>query len=105
MTTARSLVLAVSAALLLIGFGCSEDDPVTYDTPIKVTTTFSLNVNGQGVILGDVPNYTNSSGTMYSIKTLRFVVTDVTLHSQNTAVKIADLHYYNIADPTTQSFQ
>lgn len=106
MIRSRSLVLAVSAALLLMGIACGEDeDPVTYDTPIKVTTRFSLSVDGQGLILGDAPNYTNSSGTMYSIKTLRFVVSDVTLHSPTRAIKIADLHYYNVADPTTQSFQ
>ncbi len=102
----RSLVLAVSSALLLVGIGCGgDDDPVTYDTPIKVTTSFGLNIDGQGLILGDAPNYANSSGTMYSIKTLRFVITDVVLHSANASVKLADLHYYNIADPTTQSFQ
>src|SRR5262245_12704039 len=106
MMSTRSLVLAVSSALLLFAIGCGEDDtPVTYDTPIKVTTPFSLNVDGQGLILGDAPNYTNSSGTLYSIKTLRFVISDVTLHSATRAIKIADIHYYNIADPTTQSFQ
>ncbi len=105
MNSVRALILAVSAALLFAALGCSDEDPVAYDTPIDVTTTFSLNVDGQGLILGDAPNYTNSSGTMYSIKTLRFVVTDVTLHSPNRSVKIADLHYYNIADPTSQSFE
>jgi hypothetical protein len=85
---------------------CGDDDPMQQEPPIEATVRFNLEVGGLPLILSTLPNYTNSSGTMYSIQLLRFVVTNVTLHDDNgTAFELADLHYYNLADPGSQSFE
>ncbi len=92
-------------ALLMCVASCGDDDPVVVEDPIDVTTSFNLNVDGAGIILGSAPNYTNSSGTTYSIQTLRFVISHLTLHNADGgSFEIADLHYYNVNDLSTQSF-
>lgn len=98
-------LIALIAALGLVAMvGCGSDT-VTNTDPITVTTFFSLNVDGQPLILNNL-GYTNSSGTTYSIKTLRFVLTDIVLHNADGgSSKIADLYYYDLADPSTQSFK
>lgn len=104
MNIKRLSVLAASLLFVTV-VGCG-DDSTTPEEPIDVTVQFNPNVDGQGLILGASPNYTNSSGTMYSISTLRFVLTDVVLHNNaGGAVKIADLFYYDVADVSTQSFK
>jgi len=102
----RIRVLAFAAALgLLATMGCGDDDPVVSDEPIDVTTYFNLNVDGQPLILANL-GYANAAGTAYSIKTLRFVITDVVLHNgAGGSFKLADLHYYDLSDPSTQSFK
>lgn len=105
MKCARLVGLAIALGLLLPAWGCGDDEgPIVYDEPIETSVFFDLNVDGQPLILNS-PSYTNSSGTPYSIKTLRFVITNVVLHSPGRSVKIADLHYYDLADPATQSFE
>ncbi len=106
MTSKRLVALTVVLGLAMALLGCGDDGTGPAETPITMTTYFNLNVDGQSLILSQLPNYANSSGTMYSIKTLRFVITDVVLHGDGGAsVKVADLHYFDLADPTTQSFE
>jgi hypothetical protein len=103
MNRTRFLALALALGLVAVTLGCSDDDPVNGEAPIELTTFFNLNVDGQPIILNNM-GYTNSSGTSYSIKTLRFVITDVELRYAGGSVKVADLHYYDLADPSTQTF-
>jgi hypothetical protein len=100
----RFLILALALGLVGVQLGCSDDDPAGGEPPIGLSAFFNLNVDGQPLILNNM-GYTNSSGTAYSIKTLRFVITDVTMHYAGGAVKVADLHYYDLSDPSTQSFE
>jgi hypothetical protein len=103
MNTSRLLALVV--LLGLVGSLACGDDTVTNTVPTDVTTYFNLNVDGSPLILNNL-GYTKSAGTAYSIKTLRFVLTDIVLHDvDGGAVKIADLYYYDLADPSTQSFK
>ncbi|HEX5133506.1 MAG TPA: MbnP family protein, partial [Candidatus Krumholzibacteria bacterium] len=97
----------IIAVLLVAGIGaftggCGGDDTSAPEEPITVDMYFDFNVNGQPLIVNSL-SYDNPDGRKYSIKTLRFVLTDVTIHSeQGNHLKIADLFYYNLADPTTQ---
>ncbi len=105
MTHTRFLALAVAVWLFGAGFGCSDDDnPTDTAAPIALSAFFNLNVDGQPLILNNL-GYTNSSGTAYSIKALQFVISHVTLHYNGGAVEIAELHYYDLSDPSTQSFE
>lgn len=103
----KVLALCSMAALLISITGCSDDDTPAAPTedPITVDVFFDVNVSGQPLQLNSLI-YTNEAGTKYSIKTLRFVISDVTLHAADgTTMELADLHYYTIADAATQSFR
>ncbi len=103
MNTIRLIALAIT--LCVVGALACGSDTTTNTEPIDVTTFFDLNVDGQPLILNNL-GYTNSSGTAYSIKTLRFVLTDIVLHDDaGESSKIADLYYYDLADASTQSFK
>jgi hypothetical protein len=99
-----SLVLA-SLALVAVMAACGEDDPAGVETepPITVDVFMDLNVGGQPLILNNL-GYTNPAGRLFSIKRLKFVLSDVTLHSeQGDQVRLADLFFYDLADPSTQT--
>jgi hypothetical protein len=98
------MLLSFAIALAVVPLGCSDDDPASTEVPITLDAYFNLNVDGLPIILNN-QGYTNSSGTSYSIKALRFVITDVILHDdEGNDTKIADLHYYDITDPSTHTF-
>jgi hypothetical protein len=90
------------ALLLAAGPGCGDDDPVAADEPIEVDAYFSLNVDGPGLQLNNLI-YTNAAGTKYSIKVLRFILSDIRLHTDDgKSILLADVHFYDVADGTTQ---
>jgi hypothetical protein len=96
----RSILLG-----LVLALACGDDDPAATETPTEVLTFFDLNVDGQPLLLNQLV-YSNSAGTMYSIKVLRFVISDVVLESdEGDRYKIADVHYFDLADAQTQSFR
>ena len=102
MRIARAWILV--AALGVVLSACDDDEATTPEAPIEMTTSFNLNVDGQPLLPSI--SYTNESGTSYTITSLRFVISDVTLHNENGgSVKVADLHYYDWADVTTHTFK
>jgi hypothetical protein len=99
--------ICVAMLALALGLsGCGDDDPTGGDeTSITMRTKFNLNVDGQPILLNQLA-YTNSSGTTYSISGIRFVISDVVLHGQGgTAIKVADLHYFDSSEISTQTFE
>jgi hypothetical protein len=95
-----SATLVLLAALLA---GCSDDNPVEAEQPIAVDVFFDFQVAGQPLILNQMV-YANPAGRMYSVKTLRFVLSDIEIHSeQGNHVKLKDMHYFNAADISTQT--
>jgi hypothetical protein len=102
MRIARSWILA--AAMALVVSACEDDAAAPTETPIEMTASFNLNVDGQPLMPS--LEYTNDAGTSYTITGLRFVISDVTLHNENGgSVKVADLHYYDWADVSTHTFE
>ncbi len=102
----RAVAAAVVGSLVALSIvaGCGGDS-TTAPQPINVKLLFDINVDGQPLQLNSMI-YTNSTGTKYSIKTLRFVITNVVLHAvDGKQVKIADLHYFTIADASTQTIE
>ncbi len=91
------LVLAMAA--------CGDDDPAAPDTPGVVDVHFNLNVDGAPLQLNtSTQQYVNPSGTKYGIREVRFILSDVTLHSDDGAsVLLKSVHYFNINDVTTQT--
>lgn len=104
MNIARSIARAILLGCLVASAGCGDDATTPTEQPIEMSAFFNLNVEGQPLLLNQMV-YTNSAGTSYSIKTLRFVITDVTLHAEGgSQVKVADLYYFDLADASTQTF-
>jgi hypothetical protein len=96
--------LALAAVSLLALLGCGEDAAAP-ETPSTVDVFFNLNVDGPGLQLNNLI-YTTPAGTKYSIKVLKFVISDITLHSDDGRhVEIKDVHYFDVGDGTTQTFR
>jgi hypothetical protein len=104
-TRAMAAVLVVATGMLAtVLAGCSNNDSTTSaPEPITVDVYFDVNISGQPISPLNSLIFTNDAGTKYSVKTLRFVLTDVYLHAvDGKKIKLADLHYYTIDDPSTQ---
>jgi len=97
-------VLAAGLGILLGGIVGCGDDPVGTAEPGEVDVFFNLNVDGAPLQLNS-PIYTNPAGTVYSIKFFRFIVSDITLHSdEGRSVLLKSVHFYDIAEASTQTF-
>lgn len=100
-----TVMMTTLAACLAIA-GCSDDEtPTAPVETVNVDVFFDINVDDQPLQLNSMI-YTNDAGTKYSVKTLRFVLTDITLHSTDGySMEVSDLHYFSIADATTQTLE
>ena len=105
-TPSYSSIVFVTLGLLLAGMaGCGDDDPAAPDESIEIDVAFNLDVDGAGIVLGNAPNYANAAGTKYSISLLRFIVSDLTLHTDDGgSVLVKDVHFYDVTDASTQRF-
>lgn len=100
----RIVPFALATVLCAAAFaGCGNDDPVAGDPPINVDVYFDFTVAGQPLVVNSMV-YDNPAGRKYSVKVLRFVLSDVRLHSSDGHnVKLKDMHYFNLADPASQT--
>lgn len=98
-----SSAVVLSTALALALAGCGGDDPAAVEQPISVDVYFDFTVGGQPLLLNQMI-YDNPAGRKYSVKVLRFVLSDITIHSdQGNHVKLKDVHYFTMSDPSTQT--
>lgn len=96
-----SIVLFL-AGLALLSAGCNKDneEPNT----LKVNFIFSHSVGDQDVSFDEMI-YTNAAGNTYSIETLKYFVSDLTLHQVDGAKVIFDMaHYVDARESSTLSF-
>ena len=79
----RYMLLAALVLALVWAVACSDDDPVQTSVPLGTVTFHLDNVVALDPVALDETNlqYTNPMGTAYSVKTLRYVISDVTLHT------------------------
>jgi len=106
MLRCKSAALFFVGFLLLAGFvaGCGSDDAAAPEQPITIHVMFDLNVSGQALGPDQMNQlmFTNPAGRLYSVTKLRFVVTDVQLHSTGgDHLKLTDLHYFDMDDTTS----
>ncbi len=98
------VLLTALCLCVLVALGCS-DDPTTppgEDTTWTADVYFGFTVNGTPLAL-NLMDYSTPAGTKYSIKTLRFVISDVRLHSDDgKSVLLKSVHYFDVTDLTTQ---
>jgi hypothetical protein len=90
--------------------GCIDTTAANYDPSANIDDgsckyNFSLNfthtVDGN-VLETDQMIYTNASGQNYSVQTLKYLLSDITLHSANgTSTLLEEVHFITISDPST----
>lgn len=101
MSSIRLLVTGFCLTVL-VAMGCSNDPSTPAATTGSADVFFSLNVDGAPLQLNSMI-YTNPAGTKYSIKTLRFIISDLQLHTDTgTTVSLKKVHYFDIGDASTQ---
>ncbi|HEX6791499.1 MAG TPA: MbnP family protein [Candidatus Krumholzibacteria bacterium] len=101
-------ILALCLPALLALGGCGGDDTSTPETPGEVEVVFNLNVGGTPLqpLSTDATTYTSPSGTKYGISGLRFVISDVRLHSDTGKdVTLASVHYFDFDVAATRTIQ
>jgi hypothetical protein len=100
----RVPAFALGLALALLS-GCGDEPATPGEKTIDIDVYFNINVDGPGLQLAGM-NYQNAAGTTYSILALRFILSDLTLHTgEGRSVPLKSVHFYDVADGSTQFFR
>ncbi len=90
-------------ALTVIGLvftSCEKDKPIATD----ITINFTHTVDGSDLITNSMI-YTNEAGEDYNVQTLKYLISDITLHAENgSSIQLDEVHFINIFDESTFSF-
>ena len=79
---------------------CKQDEPIATNLSIDFTQT----VDGAELTTNSMV-YTNSAGENYDVKTLKYLISDITLHADNGNTLLLDeVHFIDISDESTFSF-
>jgi MbnP len=104
MSSIKSFLIALLVSAIAV-IGCSNDPttPPGGATTGSADVSFGFTVNGLPLTL-NMMNYTTPAGTLYSVKTLRFIISNLRLHTDDgKSVLIKSVHYYDLGDATTQT--
>tara|TARA_B100002003_G_C14108239_1_gene533050 strand:+ start:222 stop:953 length:732 start_codon:yes stop_codon:yes gene_type:complete len=91
------LIISVVAITLTT---CKKDKPISTNLTINFTQTVDgANLTSNSMI------YTNVAGENYSIQTLKYLISDITLHTDDGNTLVLDeVHFIDISDMSTFSF-
>jgi len=104
MKTTTGVILVSVLSLALFVPGCGDDDPVQPEPFGTVTFHLDNKVDADPLQFNQML-YTNSSGTLYSVSKLVYLISNVTLHATDgSTYGIADPHFRDHADDATRSF-
>ena len=90
--------------------GCTDTGSVNYNTNAtndNGSCKYNLSLNFTHTINGNLLEtnqmiYSNAASQNYSVQTLRYLLSDIKLHSENgTSTLLEEVHYITISDPTT----
>ena len=91
----KNLLSAVLAALLLIS--CGSDQEIN-DT--KIFLNFSHNVDRNPVSMDDL-SHTNLAGENYNVLTLKYLISDIKLISDDSEILLNSIHFVDFSEPST----
>ena len=94
----KNTLLLITAFALTFS-SCKKDKSI--ETNLEVN--FSQTVNGESLEQNAL-QYTNADGQDYSVKKLWYIISDITLHSDEGENVIKDYHFIDISNPSTLSF-
>ena len=93
----KKLILISIIAFLFTA--CDKDKPITTD----ITINFTHTVDGSDLIANSMI-YTNEAGENYDVQTLKYLISNITLHDDLGYTVLKDIHFIDISDESTFSF-
>ncbi|MBC8265625.1 MAG: hypothetical protein H8E84_01530 [Flavobacteriales bacterium] len=92
-----------SSALNFDPLATIDDSSCIYPVNTSLTINFSQTVDGVDLTT-DTMIYTNSAGEDYSIQTLKYLISDITLHKDDsTSILLKEVHFVDIRNASTLS--
>ena len=93
--------------------GCMDPTALNYNSEASIDNgncnyapitnlniSFTQTVNGDPLILNDMI-YTNEANELYSIQTLRYLISNITLHANNETILLDEVHFIDIYTDST----
>ncbi|MBT5750788.1 MAG: hypothetical protein HOI39_06655 [Flavobacteriales bacterium] len=93
----KKLILISIIAFLFTA--CDKDKPITTD----ITINFTHTVDSFDLITNSMI-YTNDAGEHYDVQTLKYFISNITLHDDLGYTVLKDIHFIDISDESTFSF-
>ena len=95
----KKSTLLISAFAFLFT-SCDKDKAIATD----ITINFIHTVDGSDLITNSMI-YTNEAGENYDVQTLKYLMSDITLHSENgSSLLLDEVHFIDISDESTFNF-
>ena len=92
----KKTLLLISAIAFLFT-SCDKDKAIATD----ITINFTHTVDGSELMTNSMI-YTNEAGENYDIQTLKYLISDITLHSENgNSLLLDEVHFIDISDEST----
>jgi len=93
-------ILLILTVMGLVFTSCEKDKPIATD----ITINFTHTVDGSDLITNSMI-YTNEAGEDYDIQTLKYLISDITLHAEDgSSLQLDAVHFIDISDESTFSF-
>ena len=92
-------ILLTLTIIAIIFTSCEKDKPIATD----ITINFTHTVDGSDLIANSMI-YTNEAGENYDVQTLKYLISNITLHDDLGYTVLKDIHFIEISDESTFSF-
>jgi hypothetical protein len=92
-------ILLTLTIIAIIFTSCEKDKPIATD----ITINFTHTVDGSDLIANSMI-YTNEAGENYDVQTLKYLISNITLHDDLGYTVLKDIHFIDISDESTFSF-
>jgi len=95
----KNKLLLISAIAFLFT-SCDKEKAIATDITINFTHTVDASE-----LMNNTMIYTNEAGENYDIQTLKYLISEITLHSENgSSLLLDEIHFIDISDESTFSF-
>ena len=82
-----------------------DNGDCNYATIKNLTICFTQTVNGDSLIINEMI-YTNQTNDLYSIQTLRYLISEITLHTESgESMLLEEVHFIDISIDSTLSIK
>jgi len=92
-------ILLTLTVIGLVFTSCEKEKPIATD----ITINFTHTVDGSDLITNSMI-YTNEAEEDYNVQTLKYLISNITLHDDLGYTVLKDIHFIDISDESTFSF-